>query len=547
MIVAVGTFNLADLFELVVDAASDREAVVTPERRLTFVQLDERANRFANHLLAAGIGVGDHVGLQLLNGTEYLEAMLGCFKARAVPINVNYRYVERELTYLFDDADLVALVYHRQFAPRVTAASSDLDALRHFVVVEDGSDADAVPGSVGYEAALAAATPARPALGERTGDDIYIAYTGGTTGLPKGVVWRHEDVFFAAIGGGAPMAPEYAITRPDELAERVPEVGLIALQTPPLMHVSAQWGALITLFGGGTVVFPPASHFDPDAIWRLVAIERVNTITIVGDATARPLTDALAAAAAAGDPYDVSSLFIVGSGGAILSPAIKARLTEILPNVIVVDGLGSSETGVVGAGMSTAADPVGGPRFRVDDYTTVLDDDSRPVEPGSGVVGQLARRGHLPLGYYKDEAKSKATFVVVAGVRWALPGDMATVDADGTVVFLGRGSISINTGGEKVYPEEVEAVLKGHPDVNDAVVVGAPDEQWGESVVAIVQPRKGLTPQLRDIQELCRKQLAHYKVPRSLHLVDEIERSPSGKPDYRWARDIADAAVSHRP
>jgi len=531
------TFNLADLFELIVDVAGHQEAVVTSERRLTYAQLDDRANRFADHLRGAGIGHGDHVGLQLHNGTEYLEAMLGCFKLRAVPINVNYRYVESELAYLFDDADLVALVYHRQFGPRIAAVAGGLSELRHFVVVDDGSDDDEVPASVGYEDVLAAARAERPAAGERTADDHYIAYTGGTTGMPKGVVWRQEDIFFAGIGGGAPLSPENAITRPEELADRVPEVGLVTLQVPPLMHVSAQWGALTALFGGGKVVFPPPGRFDADAIWRVVAAEKVNSITIVGDAMARPLVDAFAAAAAAGDPYDVSSLFVVGSGGAILSPATKDRLTELLPNVIVFDGFGSSETGVVGGGIATSGGQGQGPRFTVDGHTAVLDDDGRPVEPGSGVVGHLAHRGHLPLGYYKDETKSASTFTVVDGIRWALPGDMATVDDDGTVVLLGRGSIAINTGGEKVYPEEVEAVLKGHPEIEDAVVVGVPDDRWGERVVAVVAPRGGATPRLGDVQAFCRKHLAGYKVPRELRLVDEVVRSPSGKPDYRWARE----------
>jgi len=542
----MSSFNLADLFEIVVDVAGDREAVVTPDRRLTYAQLDERANRFANYLRAAGIGVGAHIGLQLLNGNEYLEAMIGCFKARAVPINVNYRYVERELAQLFDDADLVALVYHRQFGPRVASVAGTVAGLEHFVLVGDDSGKAPVSGSIDYEDALAAAPSHRPAVGERTADDVYIAYTGGTTGMPKGVMWRHEDVFFAAIGGGAPMEPERAITRPEEIAERVLEVGIVALQTPPLMHVSAQWGALTALFGGGKVVLTAAGRFDADAIWRAVEDEKVNSITIVGDAMACPLADALATSAVAGTPYDTSSLFVIGSGGAILSPATKARLTELLPNAVIVDGFGSSETGIVGAGMSAPGANLGGSRFLVDQDTAVLGDDGLPVAPGSGVVGRLARRGHLPLGYYKDEAKTASSFIMIDGVRWGLPGDMATVDADGTVVVLGRGAISINTGGEKVYPEEVEAVLKGHHDVDDAVVVGAPDEQWGERVVAIVRPRTGATPRLEDLQAFCHEELAGYKVPRELLLVGEIVRSPSGKPDYRWAREVAMGRVEAR-
>jgi acyl-CoA synthetase (AMP-forming)/AMP-acid ligase II len=528
----VPALNLADLFELVAAAAPDRPAMVTSERRLTFAELDARANRLAHHLADAGVAPGDHVGLQLLNGTEYIEGMLAAFKVRAVPINVNYRYVEKELHYLFDDADLVALVYHRQFGPRVATAADGLGRLGHFVVVEDGSGEEPVSGSVPYEDALAAAPAERPP-GERSGDDHYIAYTGGTTGMPKGVVWRQEDIFFAAMGGGDPFQLGNVITRPEEIAERLPEAGMVSLPTPPFMHVSAHWGAFQTLFGGGKLVLPPGGRFEPDAIWGLVGTEKVNVLVIVGDAMARPLLDALSAAADAGRPFDTSSLFVVGSGGAILSASSKERLAEVLPGVMVVDGFGSSETGVVGTNTGAGA------RFTVNEQTQVLDDAGRPVAPGSGAVGRLARRGHVPLGYYKDEAKTAATFVVVDGVRWVLPGDMATVDADGTVVLLGRGSVSINTGGEKVYPEEVEGVLKSHPDVLDAVVVGVPDDRWGERVVAVITTRPGADPSLEDIQAHSRQHLAGYKVPRELCRVDEMVRSPAGKADYRWARETA--------
>ncbi|HEY2427354.1 MAG TPA: acyl-CoA synthetase [Acidimicrobiales bacterium] len=524
--------NLADLFELVAAAAGVRTAMVTSERRLTFAELDARANRLAHHLAAAGVGTGDHIGLQLLNGTEYIEGMLAAFKIRAVPINVNYRYVEKELAYLFDDADLVALIYHRQFGPRVAVAAAGLDGLRHLVVVEDGSGEEVITGSQPYEDALDASSPERPP-GERSGDDHYIAYTGGTTGMPKGVVWRHEDIFFAAMGGGDPFQLGNVITRPEEIAERLPEAGMVSLPTPPFMHVSAHWGAFQTLFGGGKLVLPPGGRFEPAAIWELVGAEKVNVLVIVGDAMARPLLDALGAAAEAGRPYDTSSLFVVGSGGAILSASSKERLAALLPNVMVVDGFGSSETGVVGTNTGEGA------RFTVNDQTQVLDEAGRPVAPGSGAVGRLARRGHVPVGYYKDEAKTAATFVVVDGVRWVLPGDMATVDSDGTVVLLGRGSVSINTGGEKVYPEEVEGVLKSHPDILDAVVVGVPDERWGERVVAVVTTRPGSDPTLEDVQGHARQHLAGYKVPRQLCPVDEMVRSPAGKADYRWARETA--------
>ena len=533
-------FNLADLFEHVVDAAGDREAVVSPNRRMTYRQLDERASRLANHLTQAGIGPGDHVGLQLSRGAEYLEGMLAAFKIRAVPININYQYVETELHCLYGDADLVALVYERQFGPRAVGASERLELLRHFIVVEDGSDQPAVPGSVPYEQVLAGSATHRPPGGQRSGDDRYIAYTGGTTGLPKGVVWRHEDIFFAAMGGGDTLLTGQVLTDPAEIATRLLDPGAVYLMTPPLMHVSAQWGAFQAMFAGGKIVFAPPGSFDADAILRLVEQEKVNILTIVGDAMARPILDTIQAATTQGASYELSSLFVIGSGGAILSASTKDRLAEVLPSVILVDGLGASETGVVGSRSTTASSGPGqGPRFTVDADTAVLDEAGAPVMPGSGHIGRLARRGHVPLGYHKDETKTAAAFVTVDGDRWVLPGDMATLETDGTVVLLGRGSLSINTGGEKVYPEEVEGVLKGHPDVIDTVVVGLPDERFGDRVVAVVKARPGCEPTVAALREFARPYLAGYKLPRQVVLVDAIARTPAGKPDYPLARQAA--------
>ncbi|HEY3701510.1 MAG TPA: acyl-CoA synthetase [Acidimicrobiales bacterium] len=531
------TFNLCDLFELVADAIPEHEAMVAGGRRLTYRELDDRASRLAHHLLAAGVSAGDHVGLQLLNGTEYVEGMLGAFKIRAIPINVNYRYVDAELAHLFDDADLVAVVAHQQFGPRVAAVTAGLSPLRSLVVVEDGTEAAPPPGAVGYEDALAGASPDRD-FAPRSGDDIYCAYTGGTTGMPKGVLWRHEDIFFAAMGGGDPLQAGNFIARPEELVDRLLDPGMVTLATPPLMHVSAHWLAFTSLFSGGRLVVTPHGRFDPGTVWSLIDQEKVNVLVIVGDAMARPLADALAGAT---EPNDTSTLIVIGSGGAILSPSTKQALSSVVPNALIVDGFGASETGTVGSRSSlpgsTAEDEL--PRFTLNEQTTVLDDQLRPVVPGSGATGRLARRGHIPLGYHKDEAKTASTFVEVDGVRWVLPGDMAKVEADGTVALLGRGSESINTGGEKVYPEEVEAVLKSHAAVFDAVVVGVPDERWGERVVAVVEPRGDERPTLDDIQSWCRTRMAGYKVPRQLSVVDKILRSPSGKADYRWARDRA--------
>jgi len=534
------TFNLADLFERVADAVPDREAVVVGGRRLTYGQLDERATRLAHALQDQGIGPGDHVGLQLTNGSEYLEGMLAAFKLRAVPVNVNYRYVEGELRHLFDDADLVALVLHAGFADRVAAVAGDVPALITFVVVDDGGDARALPDALDYEAALASASPARD-FGPRSGDDLYCVYTGGTTGLPKGVLWRHEDIFFAGMGGGDPFSSGHWITDPGELVERLPEVGMVALPVPPFVHASAHWLAFAQLFGGGTIVVVPGGGFDPAVIWGLVGAEKVNTLVIVGDAMARPLCDELAANP---DRYDPSSLLAVGSGGAILSPSTKDRLAELLPGRFVVDSFGSSETGTVGGQGALDGPGASGPRLRVDERTAVLDDELRPVEPGSGVVGRLARTGHVPLGYHGDEEKTAATFVSDGERRWVVPGDMARVEVDGTIVLLGRGSGSINTGGEKVFPEEVEAALKANGDVADAVVVGLPDDRWGERVVAVVQARSDTDLTLESLQADARHRVAGYKLPRALVLVDDLVRSPSGKADYRWAREVAERSAS---
>jgi acyl-CoA synthetase (AMP-forming)/AMP-acid ligase II len=529
------TYNLAEMFERVADAVPDRDAVVTPTSRCSYAYLDERANKLAHALADLGVGAGDHVGLQLHNGVEYLESMLAAFKLSAIPVNVNYRYVDAELAQLYENADLVGLVFNGSFSQQVGAALERQPISGPLLMVED-RDAGEVPGALKYNAVVEPASSARDFVG-RSGDDLYIAYTGGTTGLPRGVVWRHEDVFFAAMGGGDPTTAFGPISDPDEILERVMPVGVVMVLVPPLVHVSAQWGAFSGLFGGGTVVLSSPGSFDVYEVWSLVARENANVLTVVGDAMARPLLDAFAE-----DPsrYDVSSLFVFASGGAVLSNSTKAQIAELLPTVITVDGLGSTETGVSGSrARMPGSEPSEASGFSLDDHSAVLDAEFRPVAPGSGTVGQVARRGHVPLGYYKDEQKTSTTFVQVDGERWALTGDAATVDADGTVVLLGRGSLSINTGGEKVYPEEIEAVVKDHPCVYDAVVVGTPHERWGEQVVVVVALRDGMNVGLEELREYCRTSLAGYKLPRSLVVVDSVVRGPNGKADYRWARECA--------
>jgi 3-oxocholest-4-en-26-oate---CoA ligase len=534
------SLHLADLFEAVVDADPDREVLVTGGRRLTYRELDERANRLAHHLTSAGIGQGDHVGLQLLNGSEYLEGMLAAFKIRAVPVNVNYRYVEKELRYLYDDAGLSALIYHRAFAPRVTGALGNHGPkrapLHTFVHVDDDSGETPVDGSVDYDDAIAAQKPERPSATGRSDDDLYLIYTGGTTGMPKGVVWRHEDIFMAAMGGGDPAQMGNVVDSATELAKRLPEPGLCALATPPLMHASAHWLAFHHLYCGGKIVLLPHGRFDAATAWELIGQERVLTVVVIGDAMAKPLLDELEAHT---DRYDTSGLWVIASSGAALSQDSKDRLARLLPDRMVVDSFGSSETGVLGAKGGQ-----GGATFQLNDSTGVVDEAGRPVSPGSGTVGKVARRGHVPLRYHNDPEKSAATFIEVDGERWAVTGDDATIEEDGTIRILGRGSLCINTGGEKVYPEEVEEPLRGHPSVEDALVVGVPDDRWGERVVAVVAPARGATPELEELQAHVRSHVAGYKVPRELIVVDTIERSPAGKADYRWAKERAVAELA---
>jgi acyl-CoA synthetase (AMP-forming)/AMP-acid ligase II len=534
-------FNLADLFEGVADAVPDREAVVVGEQRRTYRALDERATKLAHHLIAAGIRPGEHVGMYLQNGVEYVESLLGCLKARAVPINVNFRYVEEELRYLLDDADVVALVHNRQFVPRLHSVRDALPALRHLIVVDDESDNDAGNmGAVPYEQALASGTAARD-FAPRSPEDRFIIYTGGTTGFPKGVEWRQEDFFFTCLGGGNPTGEPVAT--PEQLAANAAarEPQLVQFVVAPLIHGAGQLGTFIGLNWGDKVVVAP--RFDPEAVWRTVERERVVTMFVVGDAMARPLVESLAA-----DPsrFDLSSLVYMGSSGALLSSSVKEQIRQVLPSAFVGESFGATETGYQGIEAQDVPRPPSGLRFRMDGRTAVFDEDLRRVEPGSGRVGRLAMRGRIPLGYYKDPEKTARTFVEAEGERWVMQGDMATVDADGTIIVFGRGAVCINSGGEKIYPEEVEAALKSHPDVYDAVVVGVPDDRWGERVAAVVQPRPGAALELEEMREHARRIVAGYKLPRELHLVDEVRRQPSGKPDYPWAKEFAIKAGTGR-
>jgi 3-oxocholest-4-en-26-oate---CoA ligase len=535
--------NIADLAEHAIDAVPDRVALICGDDQLTYAQLEERANRLAHYLLDQGVKKDDKVGLYCRNRIEIVIAMLGIVKAGAILVNVNYRYVEGELRYLFENSDMVALVHERQYSDRVANVLPDTAGVKTVLVVEDGSDDDYQRyGGVEFYSAIAQGSPERD-FGERSADDIYLLYTGGTTGFPKGVMWRHEDIYRVLFGGTDFATGEFVKDEHDLAKAAAANPPAIRYPIPPMIHGATQSSTWMSLFAGQTTVLAP--EFNADEVWRTIHDHKVNLLFFTGDAMARPLLDALLAAqgsAEKDEAYDLSSLFLLASTAALFSPSIKEKLLELLPNRVITDSIGSSETGFGGTSIVAKDAPhSGGPRVTIDHRTVVLDEDGNEVKPGSGVRGLIAKKGNIPVGYYKDEKKTAETFQTINGVRYAIPGDYAQVEEDGTVTMLGRGSVSINSGGEKIYPEEVEAALKGHPDVFDALVVGVPDARYGQHVAAVVQARPGSWPTLSALDTFVRAEIAGYKVPRSLWLVDEVKRSPAGKPDYRWAKEQTEA------
>jgi acyl-CoA synthetase (AMP-forming)/AMP-acid ligase II len=528
-------FNLADMIEHTVDAVPERTALICGDRRETYAELEDRANRLAHHLAVQGIGERDHVAIYSYNSLEFVETMLAAYKLRAVPINVNYRYVEEELVYLLDNADAVALVYQAEFAPRVAAVKDRLPGLKHLIEIDDGSGTTSNTGAVAYEDALAGASAERD-FGPRDAGDLYILYTGGTTGYPKGVMWRHEDVWRTLGGGidfvtGERITDEYKLSRDGKAGE--PAATLVLA---PLMHGAAQWGTLGGLMKGLTSVLLP--RFDPHMVWEAVAEYGITTISITGDAMARPLIDALREKS-----YDTSSLIAIASTAAVFSPVVKDELLDLMPSLFISEAVGSSETGFNGMRLvekgATVSDG-GLINITMGPGTIVIDEANKPVKPGE--TGRMARGGNVPLGYYKDPVKTAATFIEVDGERYSVPGDFARLELDGTMTLLGRGSQCINSGGEKIYPEEVESALKAHEKVFDALVVGVADDRWGQRVAAVVQARPGQEPTLDELADHCRTRIAGYKVPKQLDLVDEVPRQPSGKPDYTRAKKIAEGA-----
>ncbi|WP_137723245.1 acyl-CoA synthetase [Prescottella subtropica] len=533
--------HIADLVEHSIDLNPDRLALVDADRGITYAQLEDKANRLADYLRVHGVAPGDKVGIYSRNTIEAIVSMVAIFKARAIMVNVNYRYVENELQYIFENSDMVAIVHERRYSDKVANVLPNTPQVTTSIVVEDGSDLDySSYGGVEFEDALSQGSPERN-FGERSPDDIFILYTGGTTGMPKGVMWRHED-WWRVLGGGVNFVTGEYVQDEWEMAKLgAAHPAMVRFPIPPMIHGGSQSAVFHSLFGGGTLVMVP--EFEAHTVWQAIDRHKINLIFITGDAMARPMIDALVAGnPETGQPYDLSSLYVIASSAALFSPSLKEQFLELLPNRLLTDSIGSSETGFGGlATITKGFEHSGGPRVKVDSQTTVLDDAGNPVEPGSGTIGVLARSGHIPVGYYKDEKKTAETFKVFGGIRYSIPGDYATIEEDGTVTMLGRGSVSINSGGEKIYPEEVEGAVKTHPDVFDTLVVGVPDERWGNRVVAVVATRDGARPSMNDIVAAARKEIAGYKVPRSVWFVDEIKRSPAGKPDYKWAKAETEA------
>ena len=540
--VAADEHAIATVQEAIAAAVPDRECIVWRDRRLTWAEVTDRSRRLANALLERGVGGAvdhgsgapgwvsphDHVALYLTNGNEYLEAMLGAWKAGAAAINVNYRYTSEELGVVLGDAATAAVVYHARFSPVLAAALPHLPSVRVLVVVDDGSDVEPVAGSVPYEELLAGASGARPDIAWSP-DDRYVVYTGGTTGSPKGVLWRQGDFLHTALGVRGTV---------DELVERARRPGRPrALPAPPFMHGAAHWNALSCLLAGGTVIIQhDTEHLDPADVLDTCEREQVGSLLIVGDAFARPLLDEVRR----GD-RDLSALRTLMTGGAVLSPAIKAQLVEAVPGLRIVDILGSSETGRHGLATTERDDDGEQGVFAPSDTTVVLDEQrERQLQPGDPDSGWLAQRGRVPLGYLGDEAKTRDTFPRIDGIVHAVAGDRARLRADGRIELLGRDSVTINTGGEKVHAEEVEQALKAHPGVYDALVVGRPSERWGTEIVAVVAPdpdAPALDPDA--IRAAAGEHLARYKLPKAFVVVERVQRSASGKPDYAWARRIA--------
>ncbi len=539
--------NIADLFEHAVDVVPDNPALKVGDRVATYADLERDSNRLAHFLASRGVKAGDHVAIYSKNSIEHVVAVLATVKLRATTINVNYRYVEGELDYLFDNADVVALLFERTYADLVAKCAPKHPKLHTFVALPDVTDPDNADdissfGGVTLEQAYEGQSAERD-FGERSPDDIHIIYTGGTTGFPKGVMWRHED-FWRVLGGGIDF---YTGEPMEEFAQskQATEPRMTTFPLSPLMHGGAQAGLLMHLFAGHLTVLEP--KFDARLTWEIIERDKVQLIFMTGDAMARPLIEEFERKAATGTPYDVASLFLISSSAAIFSPDVKKRWIAVFPDAIFTDSVGATETGFHGMGMQDKEQiSTDGPVVGIGPGTVVLGDDGRVLDPATdvGVTGRLARGGHVPVGYYKDPEKSAKTFLEIGGERFSVPGDMARIEEGNRITLLGRGSNCVNTGGEKVYPEEVEMAVKGHPAVYDCLVVGIPDEKYGQAVAAVVELREGTSLELDELRDFLREHLSGYKLPRSLTVVPQIPRNATGKAQYVAAKEMALAHVA---
>lgn len=531
-------------------AIGDRILVTQGDKQYTYAEILDRSTRLASYLHSRGLGChtersslpGHEVGQDLLgiyayNGNEYIESMLGAWTARVAPFNVNYRYVKAELQYLLDDAGATALIYHSAFAPRVAEVLPELPHLKVLIQIANGSGHELLPGAVDYETVIASSSPEPPPV-EPSPDDLYVLYTGGTTGMPKGVLWRQRDIFVTSFGGRNLVTGE-VMGSVDEIVTRAAEnPGTKLMILPPLMHGAAQWGVMTAMTTGQSLVFASVvDRLDADEVVRTVEREKVSVVTVVGDAIARPLLAAIESRKA-----DLSSLVAIANGGALLTPSIKERLINALPNGMVIDGVGSSETGAQMHHMSMSG-AVSTGKFNAGPDTFVAAEDlSSILSPGHEGIGWLAQRGYVPLGYKGDAAKTAATFPVIDGVRYAVPGDRARHLEDGSIELLGRESVTINSGGEKIFAEEVEMALASHPSVADVVVAGRPSERWGQEVVAVVALAEGASTDAAELISHAAQSIARYKLPKAVVFREAIQRSPAGKADYRWARQQAISA-----
>jgi fatty-acyl-CoA synthase len=528
----VGNWNFADAWDAVADALPDAPAQMQADRIYTWSEFDRRANAFARELQRLGLKRNSKVAILAYNGPEWLEALYGAFKVSMVPVNTNYRYGPDEVAYIYDNADAEVVVFHASFTPLLEQIRGKLPLVKQWLVIADSSDEP--DWAVRYEDVVAPGAD-RPDW-KRSGDDVHMLYTGGTTGMPKGVVYRQDDLFGALGGGGNAILGVPPATDLDDFRSRITAPGPKSLPACPIMHGTGQWSSFQSLNAGGCIVTLTSRRFDPAELWRTVMEKQVNVVVIVGDAFAKPMLEELDRNSSA---YDLSTVILIGSSGVMWSHEVKEGLLRHHPSMILYDALGSTEAVGMAGSAATGQDNPETAKFQLGEHVKVFTDDERPVEPGSGDIGRLAVGGFLPIEYYKDPEKSARTFRTIDGVRYSFAGDYATVDADGTIHLLGRGTVCINSGGEKIFPEEVEEVLKQFPSVRDAVCVGVPDDRFGEAVTAVVEPQPDESVDEAELVAHVKEHIAAYKAPRHVVVVPTIGRSPAGKVDYAGLREQA--------